>query len=216
MTRKVKTKRTRKVASPKRNSSVFTAVKATDTKISQTAMHLEYLFSMGVNFIDRTITITGDIEAPWFDIVDASMAEFERKSKKGVTVKIYSEGGSVYEAMAIVARLKKSKCYITTEGYGCIMSAATIILACGDLRKMSDLAVFMHHEASYSLEGKHSEITNYVAHAEREEKLWAKCMAKFSEESEDYWMEFGKHIDRFFFANECLELGVVDEIFEVI
>lgn len=209
----MKKKPIKKTVQPVRNSDVFSAVKATDVKLSQTAMHLEYLFDKGVNFKDRTITITGDIKDPWFDIVDAAMSEFERGSKKGVTIKIFSEGGSVYDALAIVGRLKKSKCHITTEGYGCIMSAATIILACGDRRKMSEYATFMHHESSYGVEGRHSEIKNYVSHAEREERLWCEWMAEFSNKSKEFWTEFGKHLDKFFFADECMEHGVVDEVF---
>lgn len=198
---------------PTRSSDVFAAAKASETKLSQTAMHLEYAFDRGVNFKDRTITITGPIETPWFDIVDAAMTEFERGSKKGVTVKIFSEGGSVYEALAIVGRLKKSKCHVVTEGYGCIMSAATIILACGDSRRMSEYATFMHHESSYEVGGRHSEIKNYVVHAEREERLWSKWMAEMSNKDQDFWLEFGKHLDKFFFAHECLEHGVIDEVF---
>lgn len=207
-------KKKRKTVTPKKSSDIFSAVKATDTKLSQTAMHLEYLFNMGVNFIDRTITITGPIESPWFDVVDAAMSEFERSSRKGVTVRILSEGGSVYEATAIVGRLLKSKCHITTEGYGCIMSAATLILACGGTRKMSDLAVFMHHESSYDPGyQQHSQHKNYVQQAEREEAMWCKYMARFSNQDEDFWKEFGKHLDVYFFADECLEHGIIDEIF---
>lgn len=206
-------KNDKKKISPKKTSDVFTAVKATDTKLSQTAMHLEYSFDRGVNFKDRTITITGDIETPWFDIVDAAMSEFERDSKKGVLIKIFSEGGSVYEALAIVGRLTKSKCHITTEGYGCVMSAATIILACGDKRRMSEYGTFMHHEAAYQVDGRHSQVKNYVAHAEREELLWAKWMAEFSNRDADFWIEFGKHVDTFFFAPDCVDIGVVDEVF---
>jgi len=205
---KHKTKR----PNPQRNSNVFSAVKATDTKLSQTAMHLEYLFDRGVNFKDRTITLTGPIEYPMFDIIDAAMSEFERGSKKGVTIKIFSEGGSVYEALAIVGRLKSSKCYITTVGYGCIMSAATIILACGDARKMSEYATFMHHESSYDVGGRHSEIKNYVGQADREEELWAKWMGEMSNKPKEFWLEFGKHLDHFLFADECLEHGVIDEV----
>lgn len=203
---------TYKVSKPKKNSTVFAATKASESKLSQAAMHLEYSFDRGVNFIDRVIRITGEIDEGFFDIVDAAMDEFERDSKKGVTVRIYSGGGSVYEALAIVGRLRKSKCHITTEGYGCIMSAATIILSCGDKRKMSEYATFMHHESSYAVEGRHSQISNFVHHAEREEGLWARWMAEFSDRDEAFWLQFGRHVDRFFFANECAELGVIDEI----
>ncbi len=139
-----------KMLSPKKNSGdVFSAVKAADAKPTQTAMQLEYSFDRGVSFKDRSISIIGPIEEGWFDIVDAAMNEFERVSnKKTVTVKVYSEGGSVYEALAIVGRLRKSGCHIVTEGYGVVASAATIILACGHRRKISHYAQFMHHEYS--------------------------------------------------------------------
>jgi ATP-dependent protease ClpP protease subunit len=206
-------KKTKTVIKPMRSSDVFSAVKASDSKLSQAAMHLEYLFDKGVNFIERTITISGPIESPWFDTVDAAMSEFERANRKGVTIRIFSEGGSVYEALAIVGRLRKSKCHITTEGYGCIMSAATIILACGDSRKMSEFATFMHHEAAYELPyDRHSNHSSYVKQAEREEQLWCKWMARFSKKPPEFWGEFGKHVDSFFFADECLEHGVIDEV----
>lgn len=204
----------KKVIKPYRTSDVFSAVKASDTKLSQAAMHLEYAFDRGVNFIDRTITISGPIEEPLFDIVDAAMTEFERGSRKGVTVKIFSEGGSVYDALAIVGRLRKSKCHITTEGYGCIMSAATILLACGDTRKMSEFATFMHHESSYEIPySRHSEIENYVSQAKRENELWCQWMSRFSKEPPEFWQDFGKHVDKFFFPEDCLKHGVIEEVF---
>lgn len=209
----MKNKKIPKPRLPKRTSDVFTAVKASDTKISQTAMHLEYLFDRGVNFKDRAITITGDIDQPWFDIVDAAMSEFERDSKKAVKIKINSSGGSVYEALAIVGRLRNSKCHVITEGYGHVMSAATIILACGDKRRMSEFATFMHHEASYEAAGRHSQVVAEVNQREREEKLWSKWMAEFCRGDENNWYEIGKHTDKYYTAEECVEMDIVDEVF---
>jgi len=211
------TKRRKAGFKPKRIAGdVFSAAKAADTKLTQVAMQLEFSFDRGVNFMDRSITIVGEITEPWFDVVDAAMAEFERSSKKKtVTIRIYSEGGSVYEALAIVGRLKKYKSmHIVTEGYGIIASAATIILACGNKRKMSRYAQFMHHESSYEASGRHSEITAYVKQAEKEEKLWSTWMAEFSKKTEKFWYDWGKHIDKYLVAKECVKYGVVDEILE--
>ena len=100
-------------------------------------LHLKYLFDQAINFKDRVITIDSDIDGELFAWIDAALTELESHSRKAITVRIRSEGGDVYKALAIIGRLKKSKCQIVTEGYGCIMSAATMILACGDIRRIS-------------------------------------------------------------------------------
>ena len=140
------------------------------------------------------------------------MAEFERVSKKGVTIKIHSGGGSVYEALAIVGRLRASKCHITTEGYGHMMSAATLILSCGDKRRVSEYAFFMHHESSYGLSGRHSEVKAEVEQMEQEERKWAKWMANFTGREEEYWYEIGKHVNLYLDAYQCLDHGIADEV----
>ena len=195
-----------------KKAHVLAAAKTTDLKVTQTALHLEYLFDRGVNFRDRIITLRGDIDEPMFDIVDSALSEMEHDGKSTVTIRLYSEGGSVYEALAIVGRMRKSKCHIVTEGYGAIMSAATLILACGDKRIMSEFCQFMHHECSYEVGGRHTNVKATVDQFEKEERLWAKWMARFSEKSEDFWYDFAQHTDKYFTAEECLELGVADEI----
>lgn len=201
-----------KRAKQNNKSHVLAAAKTTDLKVTQTALHLEYLFERGVNFRDRIITIRGAIDEPLFDVIDAAMSEMEHAGKSTVTIRIFSEGGSVYEALAIVGRLRRSKCHIVTEGYGAIMSAATLILACGDRRVMSEFCQFMHHEASYDVGGRHSNVKATVEQCEREEKLWSYWMARFSSKEADYWYSFAKHIDRYFNPDECLEMGIIDEI----
>jgi len=70
----------------------------------------------------------------------------------------------------------------------------------------------MWHEASYGIDGRHSENKATVAQIEREEKLWAQTMAKFSKKTEEFWLKEGIHIDAFFNSDQLLEMGVVDEI----
>jgi ATP-dependent Clp protease protease subunit len=176
-------------------------------------IHLETIFERGVNFKERIITITDEIAFPAFDFLDAAMTEMESQSRKTITVKIHSEGGSVYEAMAIVGRIKKSKCKVVTEGYGAVMSAATLILAAGDERRISEFTWFMHHEASYEAGGRHSDMKDLVAQMEKEEKIWSEWMARFSEKDADYWYETGCKKDAYFTAQELIDLGVADEIF---
>lgn len=182
-------------------------------EVDKELMRLEYSFDKGVNFKDRSVMITGEIgEHITFDHVDAALSELERDSRKQITLKINSPGGSVYEATAIAGRIKSSKCKIVTEGFGQIMSAATLILASGDRRKMSRYAMFMAHEASYDIRGRHSDVQDEVKQKEREEDLWARWMADMTDGTEDFWRNRIYKTDLYFDAEQCLEYGIVDEI----
>lgn len=205
----------RQPARPRKSSGGFgvTGKATVDNKLSLMQIHLESIFERGVNFKERIITITDEIGFPAFDFLDAAMTEMETHSRKTITIKIHSEGGSVYEAMAIVGRMKKSKCKIITEGYGAVMSAATLILAAGDERRISEFAWFMHHEASYGAEGRHSQVKDLVAQMEKEERIWSDWMAKFSEKDAKFWYKAGENKDTYFTAQELIDLGVADEIF---
>lgn len=196
---------------PKRKNTLNSS--NTETKLSRIAIHYEYLFEWGVNFKDRVIVISDEIDSTTFEVVEAALTEMEAENRKTVTVKINSQGGSVYDALAIVGRLRASPCHIVTEGYGCIMSAATLLLACGEKRRVSEFAWLMHHEASYGAEGRHSQLKNLVAQTEREEQRWAEAMAGFTNRPKEFWTKEGTHIDAYFDAEQLLELGVVDEVF---
>lgn len=196
---------------PKKNFD-FNAKSIADSKISQLGIHLETLLEYGINFRDRIITIKGEIDEKQFALVDAGLSEMESASRKAVTIRINSQGGSVYDALAIVGRLRASKCKIITEGYGEIMSAATLILACGHERKMSEFGWFMTHESSYAVEGKHSDVKNYVKQAEREEAVWNRYMAKFSKQDEKFWAKVNQGVDTFYSPEQLKEIGVIDEV----
>jgi ATP-dependent protease ClpP protease subunit len=198
---------------PKKTIVANAVNKSPEARVNAESLHLDLCFDRGINLRDRIIQVTGDIERPLFDFVDAALNEMERQSKSTVTLKVHSLGGSVYEALAILGRIERSPCYIVTEGYGAIMSAATLLLACGDRRKLSRRAWFMHHEASYLIEGRHASNKAAVAQAEREERAWADTMAQLTNKPSQFWLKKGMHVDSYFTAEQLLELGVVDEIF---
>ena len=195
-----------------------TSQKANEAQVSQKTTVLEYLFEKGIDIENRCITISEDVDSGLFKKVDAAMSMFEKdNARKTVTVKINSDGGLVSEALAVVARLRRSTCHIVTEGYGSIMSSATLILACGDKRMISEYATLMHHESSeYFAEDtriSQSQLEHFTAHTKREEKRWANWMARFTKRDAAFWIEKGKLLDEYMFPEQCLECGVVDEVF---
>jgi ATP-dependent Clp protease protease subunit len=191
-----------------------TARTGVDNKLTLAALMLEYAFEYNVNFKERTISISREIDEKEFDRLDNALTEMESQNRKAITIRINSPGGQVYQALAMIGRMKRSPCQIITEGYGHVMSAATLLLAAGDKRRISPYTFFMHHEASYGVDGRHSEIKDMVKQTEREEEKWCEWMASFTKKPKAFWMKSGVRTDAYFEAEELLEFGVVDEIME--
>lgn len=208
-------KRERKARrSPKRSLPGVGKTSSTEHKLTTAAMLLSYHFEYGINFRDRIINVTGEIDDGTFDLIDAAITEMEAQSRKDITIKLNSPGGETYAAMAIVDRIKESKCKITTKGYGCVASAATLILASGTRRREAAKGlIFMWHESSYIVDGSHSQNKSYVKQAEREEEVWCVRMAEASNKTKKFWKTKGVGIDAYFSAEELLTYGVVDELF---
>lgn len=183
-------------------------------------LHLDTQFTRGINFEDRIIILSGTIDQPMFDNIEIALTIMENEdAEKPVTIKINSPGGSVDEALAIVGRMKESKCVIETKGYGAIMSAATLILAAGDKghRHISKYARFMHHCSSYEVDTtRHSEMKDIISAMEKDEEAWASNMAELTKKtnkSKKFWKEQGSKKDAYFNAKDLVRLGVVDDIF---
>lgn len=183
------------------------------SQVDRVSLQLEYLFEYGVNFRGRIITLTEEIDTRMFEILDAALTELEAQSNRPIIIRIHSPGGYVYDALAIVGRLKASPCKIITEGFGQIMSAATLILASGDKRRVSQFSWFMWHEMSYNAKGRHSDIKDAVVQAEREGFVWCYWMSRFSKQDMKFWKKLGTRKDSYITPKELKGLGVVDEVF---
>ncbi|NIO44444.1 MAG: hypothetical protein GTN36_02720 [Candidatus Aenigmarchaeota archaeon] len=175
-----------------------------------------YFLEWGINLNRRSIRINGSIDDDYFDILDEAFNIFELDRKK-VTIRINSFGGDYYSALAIKDRIEASNLHksnkVITEGYGKIMSAATILLVSGNIRKMSKESWFMFHEI-------HTELPFDRAHIQRQEiyqmnremQQFCRIMAENSCEDVLYWDNLAKHNEVYFNADQCIELGIIDKI----
>lgn len=175
-------------------------------------LNLKYAFENDINIKARVIQLIGEIDEEKFKLIDIGITELERHNQKAITIRINSDGGSVTDALAIIGRIKTSKCRVVTEAYGACQSAATLILAAGHKRKASEYLIFMHHEASYDVEGRHSNIRAEVLEMERQEKLWAEWMAKFSKKDLNFYLKEGVSVDAYWTPAQLLEYGIIDEV----
>lgn len=193
-------------------SNALATNKASESSLTQTDIRLKYLFECGVDFKNRSITIDGEIDSGIFTWFDAAMSELEAGSRKTITIKINSPGGSVYDALAIVGRLKSSKCMVITQGFGEIMSAAVLILAAGDKRQISKYAWIMVHESSYQADGRHSTFKDVVSQAEREQNQWAIAMEEFTGNGRSVWHDLIHRKETYLNAEQGIAYSIVDEV----
>lgn len=61
--------------------------------LTKKSTHLECVIEKGLNFRDRIITLNEEITSDTFHLIDVGMTEMEFDSRKGITIKINSEGG---------------------------------------------------------------------------------------------------------------------------
>lgn len=181
---------------------------------------LEYLFD-SIDFKNRVIRLSGSVgdsgdeDSPHFTFreVDAALSELERLSPEPIKIRINSFGGEVYEAQAIVGRITSSSCHITTEGYGAVMSAATLILMCGKKRRLSRFTTCMFHKMTYGIYGTHDDNDDQVKQAAKEQKLWATWYEKYSNKKVRFWMGVMKKKQYYPTPEQMVDFGAVDELF---
>lgn len=176
-------------------------------------LHLKYLFEHKVNFKTREILINEAISDETFDLVDLALSELESHNRQAITIKLCSGGGEENPALAIVGRIRASKCKIIIEAFGIVASAATLILACGHERRFSKFGQFMWHESTIAdLEGRTSNIKAEAERLEKEEDLWATWMAEFSKKPKKFFKEQGRYTDKWWSPEQLLEYGIIDKI----
>lgn len=160
---------------------------------------------------NRAIVLSGDVNATMFADFCNQMDILEADEFLPITVRINSDGGNTADALAIAGRMRECPNEVITIGYGQILSAATLILAAGDVRKMSKHAWFMIHDAKTSNKGTAAELKRAARQFAREEAQWIDLMFEFTGVPKALWAELtaeGRHLT----AIECKNLTIIDEL----
>jgi ATP-dependent protease ClpP protease subunit len=169
------------------------------------------------------IDIEGTIGGGWFE--DGATKEDVKKQLKDIAqsrashiiVNINSYGGDVNHGISIHDLLAEHKAKVTTVIHGHTASAATIISQAGDIRKMSDNALFLVHRASTFAIGNSSDIKTALSDLEKCDETIANIYAKRTGKTIEEALEIMDRFDgrgEWLTASEAKELGFVDEVFE--
>jgi ATP-dependent Clp endopeptidase proteolytic subunit ClpP len=149
----------------------------------------------------------GRVRAVPSDLDDTSDIEFY----------ISSGGGSVNDMLAVydLMCLVKFNRDIATFGFGKIYSAAVPLLAAGTKGKryMGRNARLMIHHCSSNASGSRSDIQTNFNELKKVEELMVGVLVEHSHLTADEVYEImSRNTDKFFSAEDTLEMGIVDEI----
>ena len=190
-----------------------------------------------VAMIDKVIKIqNADTDTPTIDIdgfigdlfweeskntvkaIRAKLKEISKLKAKKIIVNINSPGGFVDAGLGIHDILAAHKAEIETNVEGLTASMATIIAQSGDTRRMSDNALFLIHQP---MQGAFANVTESEQALEelkkvndRLVKIYDKRNDISSEEEVRELMNVSNGNGKWLDADEALELGYIDEIYE--
>lgn len=161
--------------------------------------------------LKRKIYVIGEISDASYKKFSIQLAAREDESSREVEIELNSEGGDPIAALAFAGRIRASKCTIRITCYGQVASAAVLILAAGDYRRMQANCWLMMHEDSAGIEGKVSDLEACTAHLRRLEDQWAKLLEQYTGTSRSVWTNLHA-TETYLSAGQCRDLRIVDEV----
>lgn len=165
---------------------------------------------------DRIIFLTGEINNALANIVVAQLIYLEGKNPdKDISLYINSPGGSVSAGFAIYDTINYIKCDVSTICIGLAASMGAFLLASGTKGKRFALpnSEIMIHQPLGGAQGQASDIE---IQANQIKKAKQKINQILSERTSQPLEKIEKDTDRDFYmsANEALNYGIIDKVFE--
>lgn len=126
-----------------------------------------------------------------------------------------SPGGSVIEGMALydhIQTIRRAGHKVTTVAMGMAASMAGILLQAGDVRVIGAESYVLIHEISTGAVGKIGEIEDTVEFVKMIQKRVIEIFADRSNKTAKYFEKHWRRKDWWLSSDECLKLGIVDEV----
>ncbi len=126
---------------------------------------------------------------------------------------INSRGGSVYDGLALINMIDRSKTPIHTYVYGLAASMGLLIAVSGHKRFSGRLSTFMYHSVSNTMGGKMEHLKNRLDEVQRLQNIYDEyLLSKTKFEIDDLKSVLEHQRDWFISPEEALKLGIIDEI----
>ena len=170
----------------------------------------------GVDVKGRRIFLHGSVEEDSIGSAIRGLYLLSDMSKEPIELYVSSYGGELDEAFALHDVTRTIKAPVHTVALGKCMSAAPVLVACGQTgyRWVAEHTTFMLHDCSLDeIEGHPSQVLAHAESAREQMRTMARLLAKYSKKEARFWSRiFSSKNDRFFTANEAIEWGLVDQV----
>ena len=164
--------------------------------------------------------ITDDTARQLGEALVSMSVEREGRADQPITIYISSGGGSVGAGlgmMQMIYRMRAQyKVTINTVVTGYAYSMGAIVFQAGDKRQIGSFSTLMLHSPQWFLSGSDQTIfSDYAILARHYKSLVSNIFAQRSGTHDARWWEefIYSGRDRFLTAEECIELGLADEIY---
>ena len=165
---------------------------------------------------ERIIFVTGEIEENMASTICAELLFLESENPdKDIYMYINSPGGVITAGMAIYDTMNYIKCDVSTICIGLAASMGAFLLSSGTKGKRFSLpnSEIMIHQPLGGFQGQASDI---MIHAQNIQKIKEKMNAILAKNTGKDYEQVVKDTDRdnFMSAQEALEYGIIDKIYE--
>ena len=163
---------------------------------------------------DRIVFITGEIDDVVANTVIAQLLYLESKdNKKDISLYINSPGGISQCGLAILDTMRYIKSPVSTICLGLCASAASLLLAGGEIGKRFILphSKVMIHQPWGGVKGQITEIEIYYKEGVKDRANYAELLANFCNKSKEKVLADIER-DNYMNAYEAVEYGVGDKV----
>ena len=165
---------------------------------------------------DRVVFLTGEINDQIADLIVAQLLFLEgRDSAKDISLYINSPGGSVSAGFAIYDTMNYIRCDVSTICVGMAASMGAFLLSSGAKGKRFALpnSKIMIHQPLGGAQGQATDIMIQAEHIMRIKKKMNEILSANSGQPLEK-IERDVERDHYMSAQEALEYGLIDKIFE--
>lgn len=158
------------------------------------------------------IYLIGEINDESFLEFSERLTELEKNPNALIEIEMNSHGGHAMDALAFYGRIIRSKNTIYVTAFGQVSSAAVLVFAACDHRRMAREAWMMVHEDEDSVENvKTADFEKKSRNMRRLEDQWNYLLEHSTVTKKEVWAQLHKD-ETYLNPLECKKLGIVDEI----
>lgn len=179
---------------------------------------IEAYFEYGVDRQNRRIFMFDGVDENSIGTVIKGLYYMDAESQEPIELFIGSFGGSEYEMFALYDTIRTLDSPIHTTAIGKCMSAAPLLVACGQPghRYATPNTWFMVHQSWEEFGPQRTdELKKNLAHFDQMSKRWYDLMASHTNKDAKFWRRHCESVgDHFFDAYQAQEWGMIDHIWD--